>query len=91
MRVAEIKADIQVQLNKLQEEYKNISAQLYVDEVFNDRTVFIVGDRMSKQMFNELNRVMKSLQYDCSLFFEAAGGKEALILFEYIYVGEKDE
>ena len=90
MRVAEIKADIQAQLNKLQEEYKNISAQLYVDEVFNDRTVFIVGDRMSKKMFTELDRVMKSLQYDCSLF-EAAGGKEALILFEYIYVGEKDE
>ena len=89
MRVAEIKADIQVQLNKLQEKY-NISTRLYVDEVFNDRTVFIVGDRMSKQMFNELNRVMKSLQYDCSLF-EVAGGKEALILFEYIYVGEKDE
>ncbi len=90
MGVAEIKADIQAQLNKLQEEYKNISAQLYVDEVFNDRTVFIVGDRMSKKMFTELDRVMKSLQYDCSLF-EAAGGKEALILFEYIYVGEKDE
>ena len=90
MRVAEIKADIQVQLNKLQEKY-NISTRLYVDEVFNDRTVFIVGDRMSKKMFTELDRVMKSLQYDCSLFFEAAGGKEALILFEYIYVGEKDE
>jgi len=76
-----LKADIQVELNKFQEEYKDYVSYIYVDEIFNDGTVFLGSDRMSKDGFDTLIHIMKMFNYRCTVF-EPANDDELLFEFE---------
>ena len=86
----EIRANIQVELNKLFDKDKNKYAllELFVDEIFTDRTVFITAGRMTPALFDELNKIMGTLGYECDSFSSTGDDSNAL-LFEYVYRGQK--
>jgi hypothetical protein len=88
----DVKADIQVELNKLfyKNKNKDILLELFVDEIFTNRTVFIGAGRMTPVLFDELNNIMKSLNYECDLF-SSTGDDSYELLFEYVYKDNKKE
>ena len=81
--VEERKARLQVELNKFQEAYKDYVSYIYVDEIFNDGTVFLESDRMSKDGFDTLIHIMKRFNYRCTVF-EPANDEELLFEFELV-------
>ena len=71
-----LKADIQVELNKLQEKHKGY---IYVDEIFDDGSVFLVTYRVSKDGLDDLNGIMKKFDY-ALVSISCATGNEDLLL-----------
>lgn len=81
--VEERKARLQVELNKFQEKYNKYVSIIYVDEIFNDGTVYIIADRMTKDGFDTLIHIMKRFNYRCTVF-EPANDEELLFEFELV-------